>query len=466
MCRVALGGRHVGGMEEVGHACQVTFKGFACIAFVKVTPTDVGQKAYLVVGKLLVDVNQEVEIGRRVLVVLCHPVTCGLREKSVGRCVELAFKVGISVIHARPTQYVEPRGDVPTRREAGDETLAIGFKLVTVNNPEGVLHAQTQVSIGPVLRFKVAHGIVHFVYGIAIDVVAGREKVGRHQGVVVHTLTNAVAGVLLYVKQAEIQFQHIFNNVPRVAESKVVAVVSVVGNDAARINCTHRNMGLAGFATRRQGHRVGNIETRIKEIERIIARRAFHFLAPAGKFAVFSAVGVLELRRNEGSGEGGAVGERHLGTSHRALLRGDKDNAIGAAIAIKGGSRRTRQHRHAFDVVGVDVRNAVTVGHFHRLVEVVALLGAKSLHGDAVENIKRVVLSEQRFGSTHHHARRASHARRTLINGNAGYLSGQGVHKVSVSNARNFAPFQVLHVVGKCLCFALYAQCSHHHFVQ
>ena len=175
MCRRALGGRHVGGVEEVGHACQVTFKGFACIAFVKVTPTDVGQKAYLVVGKLLVDVNQEVEIGRRVLVVLRHPVTCGLREKSVGRCVELAFKVGISVIHARPTQYVEPRGDVPTRRETGDETLAIGFKLVSVYNPEGVLHPQAQVSIGPVLRFKVAHGVVHFVHGIAIDVVAGWE---------------------------------------------------------------------------------------------------------------------------------------------------------------------------------------------------------------------------------------------------------------------------------------------------
>ena len=135
-------------------------------------------------------------------------------------------------------------------------------------------------------------------------------------------------------------------------------------------------MGLAGFATRRQGHRVGNIEARIKEIERIIARGAFHFLAPAGKFAFFSAVGVLELRRNEGSGEGGAVRERHLWTSHCALLRGDKDNAIGTAVAVKGSGRCTRQHRHALDVVGVDVRNAVTVGHFHRLIEVVALLGA------------------------------------------------------------------------------------------
>ena len=132
------------------------------------------------------------------------------------------------------------------------------------------MHAQAQVSVRPVLRFKVAHGVVHFVHGIAIDVVAGREKVSRHQRVVVHTLTNAVAGVLLYVKQAEIQLQHILNNVPRVAESKVVAVVSVVGYDAARVNRAHRNVGLAGFATRRQGHRVGNVETRIKEIERVI----------------------------------------------------------------------------------------------------------------------------------------------------------------------------------------------------
>ena len=133
-----------------------------------------------------------------------HPVTCGLREKSVGRGVELAFEVGISVVHARPTQDIEPRSDVPTGREAGNVTFALGFELVSVNNPEGVLHAQAQVSIGPVLRFEPAHAVVHFVHGITVDVVAGREKVSRYQGVVVHTLTNAVFRALLYVKQTEI----------------------------------------------------------------------------------------------------------------------------------------------------------------------------------------------------------------------------------------------------------------------
>ena len=77
------------------------------------------------------------------------------------------------------------------------KTLALGIKLVAINNPEGVLYAKTHVSIRPVLCFKASNGVKHFVNGITIDVVAGWEEVSGHQGVVEHTLANTILRVLL-----------------------------------------------------------------------------------------------------------------------------------------------------------------------------------------------------------------------------------------------------------------------------
>ena len=84
------------------------------------------------------------------------------------------------------------------------------------------------------------------------------------------------------------------------------------------------------------------------------------------------------------------------------MLGGDDDHAISCFRTVEGGSIRTLEDGHAFDVVRVDIGKGVTaVGGVAAGEEGISNLGTlKIRHRDTVHDDERLVLAQNGFAAS------------------------------------------------------------------
>ena len=283
----------------------------------------------------------------------------------------------------------------------------------------------------------------------------------------VDTLHQRVARVLLHVGGAQIERQLVLHELGRVAQREVVAVIDVVGDDAARVDRSGREIGLVALRTGGDAQRVGHVEARLEEVLRVVAARRGQLLAPAHRGSVERrAVGVLEAGHDEGRREGRVVGEVDANAALAALLRGDEDDAVGTLRTVERGGRGARQHRHRLDVLGVEVGDTLVVAAVGRLVDTLGLGRAEARKGNTVDHVEGVVVAVDRLHAAHHHTRRTARTRRAGVDLQTGDLTRKRVDEVGVLHRIDDVARDLLHVVGQRLLLTLDTECGDHDGVE
>ena len=252
-------------MEEVRNSYQVAFVCARFILFIIVATTKVYQQM-IVFTEFLIYIKQEIKISCSILIVLSHIVTLRLREQTICRSVELTFEISISIINTCTSDNVKPIGDVPLHRKRYNVSISVSIEHITVYNPIRVLHTQSLVLIRPILSLEVSIRIITFVNYVFVHVIARWKQINRNQRVVVHTLSVTVLIVLFNIEQSHIHAQNILNDVPRITESEVIAIIFIVIDNTFRIYSTERDMSLVSLSTGRQRNRVHYIESCLEEI--------------------------------------------------------------------------------------------------------------------------------------------------------------------------------------------------------
>ena len=457
---------HVVDRELVGEGGQVALEAFAVVLIVEDARTQVERQGKLVVEETLVDRQQGVGVEVVVVDLVVLVVAVFGSEQLVGRGIDLARIVHHHVIGAHAPREGDPVGNVPLER--GVERIAVRriLEQLAVGDPPGVLDAGDELQ-GPELLHIARRGVVTLVNLVLGDVVAAREEVNGNQRVVVEALHERVTLVLAHVGSAQVERQLVLDELRGIAEGKVVPVVDVVGDDAARIERSGREIGLVHARTTRNRDRIGLLEAGLEEIRGVVRGRGRELRTPAhGRCRSFGAVGVLELRHDERRRKGGIVGVVHAHTPLLALFGRDDDHAVGTLRTVERGRRGARKHRHGFDVLGVEVRDTLEIAAVGRFVGALGLRRTQVGHRDTVDHIEGVVVAADGLHAAHHHARGTAHARGAGVDLKAGDLARKRVHEVGVLDRVDDVARDLLHVVGQRFLRPFDAEGGNHHGVE
>ena len=230
-----------------------------------------------------------------------------------------------------------------------------------------------------------------------------------------------------------------FRELGGVAERDVVAAeLAVVAQDAVGRRVTVGEVGLVPVVAALDGKRVGQ---RVGRLEIVVGRNhaVADLRAPALPRSVVS-VGVLEFVAIDRVLEVGRAVEGDVGLAGDTLLGGDQDHAVGSLGTVQGGSGGAFEDRDAFDVIRVDVADAVAVvggRHTARAVGVAAHVGAAA-HGHAVDDVERLIAAVHRTETADGDLGRTTHTGGRLGDRHTGGLAGQGCDHVGGAVAGEF----------------------------
>ena len=118
--------------------------------------------------------------------------------------------------------------------------------------PVRVLHIDTTVTPAPVLYADVTCIVIDFVLTYFIEVLTTGIEIESRQGVVVVALSYHILLILQDVLRPEVKRQLIAEELGRVADGKVVAVVLVIGENPSCIGRSGRDISLVLLRTCRQ----------------------------------------------------------------------------------------------------------------------------------------------------------------------------------------------------------------------
>ena len=427
---------------------------------------DVGRERPIV-AEGLVDVQHHVGIGLRIVGTGFGIVSvlAAVGDGRVGRGVKFLRIERIGVVETHTSRNAQPRQDVVAGRERQHVALFVGIAQVAVGDPVGILHAQVAALHvrRPELLHEFGAGIIAFEFLVNREILAARKEIGRDQRVRIYALIGHVLVLLIDIAGAGVEPQFIFQEVRGVAESKVVAIVFVVGDDAVGIDRCGGKIGLVLVRTAGNGHGVGVHVSRFEEVGgRIaVAGRGQELLSPAvnartAPHAVRTrAVTVLELRLHERIEEFGIARKRHFERAGLALFRRDHDGAVGGVRTVKGRSGGTREHRHRLDILRVDVRDGFRGA---ARIELRTSASAEVIHRDSVDDIERIGRLADGLVATKNHLRRAADARRGGVDRNARDLARQRIDEVGILDRGDVLGLDLLDVVTQGLLLTLDAE--------
>ena len=419
-----------------------------------------------VIDEPLVDAQQGVGI-EVVVVHLVVEVVAVLRcEEGVRRGVDLARVVHRRIVGPDAAHDADPVGDVPLERGVEGVARRRVLEELAIDHPPRVLDAGDEFQ-RPELFLVSGRGVVTFVNLVFADVVAAREEIDGDQRVVVETLHQRIARILAHVGGAQVERQLVLDELGRVAHREVIAVVDVVGNRAARVERSGREIGLVALRAARDRDGVGGVESRLEEVARIVGGRRVELRAPAHRRGGGArAVGVLEVGHHERGREGGVVREVHADASCRSFLRRDEDDAVGALRTVERGGRRAREHRHGLDVLRIEVGDAFEVAAVGGFVDAFGLRRPQVGHRDAVDDVQCVVVAADRLHAPHHHARGTARSGGACVDLQSGDLTGQRIDEVGVLDRIDHFAADFLDVVCQRFLLLPDAEGRHDHRVE
>ena len=256
----------------------------------------------------------------------------------------------------------------------------------------------------------------------------------------------------------------------RIAEREVVTVVPIVRDDSPGVDGCRGEEHLV--LVRTAGHRDG-IGRHVSCLEELGGRvagaggigqpfapavdRRTRWLAVAAR-----AVPVLELGQHERLHEIGVVREGGRELPGLAFLGRNHDGAIGCGRTVEGCGRSAGEHRHGFDVFGVQVGDRLR-GAARAEFRVAASAGV--VHRDAVDDVKCVRGLQNRLVAAHDDLRGAADTRRRGVDRDAGHLARKRVDEVGVLGCGQGCGVDLLDVVAEGLLLALDAEGRDHDLV-
>ena len=419
-----------------------------------------------VVAERLVDIEQGVAVNLAVHAFRNaeEAVLRQFGQLRVRRSVGFLGEGVVRIVDADTPRDIQPVEDVVGERRIEHVTVLAVLAQVAVVDPVGVLHGHSGSADGPVLRGNLVHGIVSFVHLDLLPVVAAGEEIGAHDGVVVGSLIDHVAVFLQHVAGPYVQPHLIVQKRGGVAEREVVAVVAVVGHDAAGVDRRGRKVGLIALRTRRKRETlaVGRAGAEV-----VLTGIVTHFVGAVERFApaqmlgsvrhaeVARTVPVLELGKNERSHDLDAARHGDGELPRLSLFGRHDDGAVGRVRTVQCGRSSARQYGDRLDVLGVDVGDRV--GRALRTEFGAALLGFGE-HRHAVDHVKRIGGLRNGLHTAHDDLRSAADARRRGVDVHTGHLTIERVDEVGVLVGRDGIGIHLLHVVRQGFLGAFDAQ--------
>ena len=182
------------------------------------------------------------------------------------------------------------------------------------------------------------------------------------------------------------------------------------------------------------------------------------FLAPAS-----CAVAVLELREDERTDKFGVGGEGDFEFAHISATGGDDDGSVCRVASIEGGSGCSCEHGYAFDVVRVEVGDALglsTRAEFH------IATASEVIHRDAVDDVEGIAALFDGLGASHHDFAGSTDAGRTAVDCDSCDFSVEGVDEVGVFDGEKLFGFYLLDIVAQGFLFTAKSECGDNDFVQ
>ena len=408
-----------------------------------------------VLAKSLVDIDQHVAVDLLVLGLrdAVEAVFRTLGQLREGRSIEFFRIVVVAVVDAETAGNIEPVEHVVRECSVQHVTVFVVFAQVAVVDPIGVLHRHAGIAHGPVLRIETAGGIVTLVHLDIAPVIAARKDISADQRVVVGTLVGHVAVFLHHIAGTHVEFQFVVEERGGIAEREVVSVVTVVGDDTARIDRRGREIGLVLFGTCRERHALG---TRYAGLKIVVAGIVAHVVgtvqavAPTadertlGRIEVARTVTVLEIGKDERGHHLRAARNGHRSVARLAALGRDDDGTVGGIRTVERSRGRTVQHRHRLDVLGVDVGNGI--GRTLR-GELRAAVAGRREHRHAVDHVEGVRRLRDRFLTAHDDLRGTADAARRRVDRHTGDLAAERIDEVDVLVGYDVFGIDLLHVV-------------------
>ena len=310
----------------------------------------------------LVDVGHHISIERGVIPLAVGVVTklrAG-KERS-RRCIALAFIEAIDHVGTCTTRDINPVIDLPLERTIDHIAVLATHGQHAISHPVRVL-LRISITVVPVLHIDLTRRVINLIGTYPIEVLPTREEIKRNNRVEIFTLSDQILVPLTDIVEAEVQRQLIFEELSRVAEAEVVAVVLAVGDDTSCISRTKREVRLILSVTNGERSSILDVRTRIKEVSRIERTiRRSRLRTPALHITRGIDELILEARHHEGTREGGAIREHHLHTTILTLLRGDHDDPLSCTCPIESCCSRTTEDTNRLDVIRVDIRDPFTL---------------------------------------------------------------------------------------------------------
>ena len=423
-----------------------------------------------VLAEGLVDIDHHVAVGLTVVGLGDAVETVGrsLGAQVVGRCVEFLGIVAVRVVHPDAARNREPVEDVVGQRGVDHVAVLAVLAQVAVADPVGVLHL---IGIGshrrPVLLVDAARGVVAFIHLHIRPVVAAREEVSRHQRVGVDALIDHVAVFLDNVAGTQIEVHLVLEERRGIAESEVVTVVTVVGNDTARIDGAGRSIGLAALVARRERNRLGAHDARLEiVVGRVVAPviKRIQTFAPrvdavgGSRQLIARAVTGLEHRHHERREHFGVARHRHGRLTGLAALGRDQNGAVGGIRTIECRGGCARQDGHRLDILRVEVGDGLRRA---LRIELLAAVAAEVAHRNAVDHIEGVRRLLDGFRTAHHDLRRTADTRRRGVDIQTGHLAVERIDEIDVFHGHDVLGVDLLGIIRERLLRALDAEGRH-----
>ena len=369
------------------------------------------------------------------------------------------------MVHVGAGLDVQPPGHPPVRRQRGHDAVAQALAADAVDDPVGIL-LEVVARGYPVLHAEFAVGVVDLeILPVRGDVHTARKTVQPHQRVHVETARHGfVVHRLTHEIDVSVEFHPLAQNIRRGTQVEIVAYHPVFPGDAPLGGIGIGEIALNQLRTRGHGQTVHRRHPRPEELPDVVVRRHAAACAPAFDPAAHP-VAVLKLGQAERPLKSQVRGERHLLFLGAAALGRNQDDAVGSLAAVQRGRRGSLKNRHALDVLGIEVRDAVAAVAVAGVGDAsdgrIGLFGRGVQHRHTVDHIQRLVVAGHRTDAADTHFGRSARPRGARIDLHAGRLARQRKNHIRGFDGRQLPALDLVGGIGQVGIVAFEAEGRH-----
>ena len=207
-------------------------------------------------------------------------VTERLREYAGGRSIELRLTLSEGVIQTSTPREVDLLIQLILQRaEEHVAVIDLGVQIA-VCYPVGVLHVHTHATGLPLLYIVPQLCVVALEVLLLVEVLTTRIEISTYDRIEVCPVGDHVVRIVTDVVSRDVQRQLIIEELRRIANRSIVAMVLIVGYDPLSIDSRGREIGLILIRTNREVERVIERHATVVEVAYLIGGRSSELITP------------------------------------------------------------------------------------------------------------------------------------------------------------------------------------------